>query len=530
MSKDTEIFIESCGNETKALKILSFITPILCTVFSFRGFYSIPSFLVGIIFAQIKQKQRTVPQISAMTKLLQVPVVTLYIVLIIASTCISSLWMYSQAFHLQLFGTVRVIVHHSYFPAKESKIQATSVMLRMTNIDPTNTDTFLNSTTGIPSPIGNGVLDEAKEGVVKNRAKNDARRNDHTSSESSQKISQQQQQQQSIRSPKKYHHLSVCMVPPESSVEVWEAITKCRIQLKDPGLYRWPPHANLLYPFIDVRPASSTDGEESADHDETLMAGDNDDDNDMMQSITPPVVDPTIIEGLLRACRQIEPFNVRLHQFGTFGSSKRGVLWLFPDSYMTTTSSNTLMEDESDVDYKSPLVQLQEVLVESFPYCNDQNVKSNEGFNPHMTISHFINHQDALEAQKQVESWWLTPNSTEQEKMTLHFPVEYIYVLQRFGDSGQFLRVADIPLGSSSCKTSEAIVHPVPIPFVHMPTAEADWVYEERMKLKQRRNGQWRSRGGGSTSSTSRSRSNANHTFMIVDDIMNTTATIDYKK
>ncbi len=440
-----------------------------------------------------------------------------YIVIIFIINSSASFWMYSQAFHHQLFGKFRVSVVQisGLYHTPSSKTTA----LRMTRVDPTKTVTFLES-----------IFSDIPSSPTQNDAENDSlRRNDNVAFESSKKIPSsppQQQHQKYARSPKKYHHLSVCMVPPESSVKVWEAITKCRIQFKDPGLYRWPPHANLMYPFIDVRADPATRvGDDGDNHHETV-------DGDVINgAAVAPIVDPTVIEGLLHACRQIEPFYVKLHQFGTFGSQKRGVLWLFPDSYKMTTSgansndAKTKME-QSDVDCKSPLIQLQELLVESFPYCNDQNNKSQEGFNPHMTISHFINHHDALEAQKQVESWWL-PSSFEDATDSLQFPVEYIYLLQRFGDSGQFLRVADIPLGSFS---SKAIVHPVPIPFVHMPTTEVDWVYQERMKLKQRRNGQWRSRGGGSgssTSGTSRSRNDANTTFVMVDDVVNTTATIE---
>lgn len=256
---------------------------------------------------------------------------------------------------------------------------------------------------------------------------------------------------------KKFHHLSVCMVPPEASEKVWEMITKCRTELQDPGLFRWPPHANLLYPFFDVRP--------------NRINGD-DEGNDVMGDS--PAVNLDIIEGLVAACCQCQPFEIRLQQFGTFGGRKRGVLWLHPDS-----------RNPGDVDDDSvvpPLIRLQSLLVDSFPTCNDQNAKSIEGFNPHMTLSHFINLDDALAAQKRVEEWWPTD---------LSFPVDCIYLLHRSGDSGQFLRVADISLGQGA-KATAAIVHKTPIPFRHMPETEAELVLEERMKLKKRRNGKGR--------------------------------------
>jgi 2'-5' RNA ligase superfamily len=50
-----------------------------------------------------------------------------------------------------------------------------------------------------------------------------------------------------------FHDWTVCMVPPPSSTTriVWDALNQARQQLADPGFYRWPPHANLLYPFLN---------------------------------------------------------------------------------------------------------------------------------------------------------------------------------------------------------------------------------------------------------------------------------------
>jgi hypothetical protein len=105
-----------------------------------------------------------------------------------------------------------------------------------------------------------------------------------------------------------------------------------------------------------------------------------------------------------------------------------------------------------------------------------------------MTVSHFASHEAALAAQNQVETWW-----PRTETQSVSFPVNHIYLLQLHGDSGQFLRVADIALGGSSCKGSgtetRVALHHQPIPFRQMPTREQDWVFEERLQLKQRRNG-----------------------------------------
>ena len=45
----------------------------------------------------------------------------------------------------------------------------------------------------------------------------------------------------------KQHSSTVALVPPES---VWAPLQQARLNLRDKGLYRWPPHLNLLYPFV----------------------------------------------------------------------------------------------------------------------------------------------------------------------------------------------------------------------------------------------------------------------------------------
>ena len=39
----------------------------------------------------------------------------------------------------------------------------------------------------------------------------------------------------------KLHTMTVCMVPESKYADVWEAVTKARTELRDPGLFRWPP-------------------------------------------------------------------------------------------------------------------------------------------------------------------------------------------------------------------------------------------------------------------------------------------------
>ena len=276
--------------------------------------------------------------------------------------------------------------------------------------------------------------------------------------------------------PKKMHTITVCMSIPESETRCWELVSKARKQLKDPGYYRWPPHANLLYPFIHVKSIK----EHSFDDDPSLL------------------VDPEIIQKLRSATRHCEPFQVSLNKLGTFGGAKRGVLWLYPHSFRgddnndnnEVSSKNqghpgdTENNNGSNKNTNEPLVQLQSLLQEQFPFCNDQQKVAGQ-YNPHITISHFVNLDAALEGKSQMEEWWpISP--------PVQFCLEEIYLLQRKGDDGQFLRLASIPLGDNN---KEVIIHDPPKPFSYMPTEEEDWVREERMQLKARRNRRGRHRG-----------------------------------
>lgn len=249
------------------------------------------------------------------------------------------------------------------------------------------------------------------------------------------------------RIPQKQHTLTVCMVPPFSAANVWTDVTKARRQLKDPGFFRWPPHANLLYPFIEIK-------------------------NDLHD----------IVLKLRNATRQCPAFQVSLDSLGTFGGKNRGVLWLYPRSYRRE-------DDKMDAD-EEPLVQLQAVLEQEFPMCSDQ--RKSGRFTPHMTLSHFPSLEEAQKSQSQVEEWW--PDNVT-------FNVNEIYLLQRKGDDGQFLRAATVALGNDSTAINDGItIHDPPEPFPDMPFAEEDWVREERMELKKRRNASWkgqrRRRGG----------------------------------
>ena len=44
------------------------------------------------------------------------------------------------------------------------------------------------------------------------------------------------------------HTTSLCITPPDDS-PAWQAVQATRMELRDAGVYRWPPHCNFIYPF-----------------------------------------------------------------------------------------------------------------------------------------------------------------------------------------------------------------------------------------------------------------------------------------
>lgn len=261
---------------------------------------------------------------------------------------------------------------------------------------------------------------------------------------------------------RKQHSLTICMVPPAKFKDEWAQITKARTQLKDPGLFRWPPHANIMYPFIDMLEPELYD-DANIDKDEVIFK---------------------TLNTLQSVIEKFPPFKVSAASLGTFGGKGRGVLYLNPSSLREESSSN---------DCKEPLVALQSELEGAFPDCNDQ--RKHGKYTPHMTLSHFPSLESALEAKEQIEEWW-TP---------IQFDVSEVYFLKREGDGGQFKIVATLKLGDapqegrvveepdinqeSQSRFRNIIIHDPPLAFPDMPTEEEDWVHEERMKLKARRNG-----------------------------------------
>ena len=182
----------------------------------------------------------------------------------------------------------------------------------------------------------------------------------------------------------KVHTSTVALVPPESA---WPSIQSARAMLRDRGLYRWPPHINLLYPFVP--------------------------EDDFAAAVA--LLSPAISE--------CEPPVISLDSLDCFGGRNRGVLYAHCSSPTETKALRTI----------------QGGLQAAMPLCNDQQKQG--VFTPHLTLAHFASRTEAEAAKAELLPMWTGATFSVDE---------CIHVMRRLGGSGQFERSCTLPFGLRS--------------------------------------------------------------------------------
>jgi 2'-5' RNA ligase len=152
----------------------------------------------------------------------------------------------------------------------------------------------------------------------------------------------------------KVHHTAVAIIPPPGLV--YDKLMETRRRLGDEDYHKWPPHINLLYPFVERASFKS--------------------------------VIPILQEGL----KDVEPFELILSDLGVFGSIShrgifRGVLWVDP-----------IVRDRPD-----SLAFLESKLELAMPICREQRLKYGE-YRPHMTLSNYNTIEKATEASTELKN------------------------------------------------------------------------------------------------------------------------------
>lgn len=224
------------------------------------------------------------------------------------------------------------------------------------------------------------------------------------------------------------HHSTLAIVPPCLDESIWSSIQSIRYTLRDKGYYRWPPHINIVYPFI------------APEHYDDFLP------------------------SLERELAEIPPFRLSLPNFNTFGGAKRGVLWLEP------VAKSISLEEETDSAqiFNDMYIHIQRALEKSdIPL-------SQKPFVPHMTVCHCESREEALGKMSLVKS----------EYSEISFEVKELLVMERRGDVGQFHIAWRIPLlGKTPDHTALTRNYER---FPYLPETEEDWVREARLGYRAR--------------------------------------------
>ena len=223
------------------------------------------------------------------------------------------------------------------------------------------------------------------------------------------------------------HHTTVALIPPD---DAWSPLQEARMLVRDKGLWRWPPHANLLYPFVA------------------------------------PKLFRSAAVKLAHAASAVPPFEVRLRELRIFKHPRSATLWLHPEPSR-----------------EGALVDLQAALQSAIPHADQQTAGHGGTFTAHFTVGQFGSEEEALAAKEQILAAALW-DPAEGVK----FVVDEVVVMARDGADGQFEPRWRIPLGVAR---GGRPVGPLERgeTFVHMPKQMPEYCVREPGGRKKGRRG-----------------------------------------
>jgi len=185
--------------------------------------------------------------------------------------------------------------------------------------------------------------------------------------------------------PQKVVTSAIVVVPPR---ELWPQLQVIREQF-DKSYIRWPPHVNLIYPFV------------------------------------PESEFPQAVVMLEKNLSSITPFRVTMSNFNYFSFGKKSAtVWSNPQA----TPADALHA-------------LQTTLEKTFPLFNELSTISKDGFHPHLSVGQF---PGKIEAEKKIVEFSATWKPIE-------FVVNEVYLLARKDDQ-PFRFVYKIPFGGQAEK------------------------------------------------------------------------------
>ncbi|GBF95104.1 hypothetical protein Rsub_07688 [Raphidocelis subcapitata] len=226
------------------------------------------------------------------------------------------------------------------------------------------------------------------------------------------------------RGPAKAHTSAVCVVPPASLGGPIQHI-RC---FNDKSFVRralWPPHINLLYPFL-------------TDEGGTFEAA---------------------AARAAEALGGVEPFeaSVRLESFGRFDHGRSSTLWLCPSEPGGPAAARTQCGHPG-------VARAQSALQSAFPDCDDLSNDPGRGitqFSPHLSVGQWRDAAAAEAAARELAASWPAGG--------LSFTVDNVFLLSRAGHREPFALRWAVPLGGRGAPRR------VDAPYVATVPSRAPW-------------------------------------------------------
>lgn len=223
-------------------------------------------------------------------------------------------------------------------------------------------------------------------------------------------------------------HLSykstIALLPPPPLIPPIESLRR-RL---DKHVQRWPPHVNLLYPFL-ASPSTPCDPDTGS----------------------PGPLQPDVLARLRRAVRHTQPFPLRIRRLGHFEHGRHGsaTVWLRPEC----ADGEQCLGEPEERKWKSPrMAALQAALQSEFAECREDK----RPFSPHLSVAQAKDIAGAAQIEEEVgrvlSDWCRGEGSAlggriRDGSWEVDWEVGSVVVMERKGYGGRFKVVAEVKLG-----------------------------------------------------------------------------------
>ena len=206
------------------------------------------------------------------------------------------------------------------------------------------------------------------------------------------------------------HKSALALLPPASITAPIEAVRR----VHDKHFARWPPHINLIYPFL-ASPSETMEQAETSSSEELSLSH----------------LKETIRTRIAKVTQKLEPFRVSLitDPPGTFSHTQRSkTVWLGPST--------------------DHVQQLQSALQAEFSECDSDQ----RPFTPHLSVGQARSEQGANLLSEEIKKGvreHMTAAKDGEATTALDWCVDKVFVIERKGYKDRFKVVGTIQLGKT---------------------------------------------------------------------------------